>query len=170
MRSTGEVMGIADTFASAFGKAMLASGIELAPPPTGGPRPCVFLSVKDEDKPAAIHIARRLYGLGFDLLATRGTAGAVARANVLVRIVQKVNEGSPHVVDAIRSGAIAMVVNTTMGAKEVRDSYSLRRQTLLANIPYFTTIAAALAACDALEVARTEPALRVRSLQEWAQG
>jgi carbamoyl-phosphate synthase large subunit len=94
----------------------------------------------------------------------------VARANVLVRIVQKVNEGSPHVVDAIRSGAIAMVVNTTMGAKEVRDSYSLRRQTLLANIPYFTTIAAALAACDALEVARTEPALRVRSLQEWAQG
>ena len=170
MRSTGEVMGIADTFASAFGKAMLASGIELAPPPVGGPSPCVFLSVKDEDKPAAIHIARRLHALGFDLLATRGTAGALARANVVVRVVQMVNEGSPHVVDAIRSGAIAMVVNTTMGAKEVRDSYSLRRQTLLANIPYFTTIAAALAACDALEVARTEPALRVRSLQEWAQG
>jgi carbamoyl-phosphate synthase large subunit len=170
MRSTGEVMGIADTFASAFGKAMLASGIELAPPPVGGASLRAFLSVKDEDKPAAIHIARRLHALGFELLATRGTAGALARANVSVQVVQKVNEGSPHVVDAIRGGEIAMVVNTTMGAKEVRDSYSLRRQTLLANIPYFTTIAAALAACDALEVARAEPALRVRSLQEWARG
>jgi carbamoyl-phosphate synthase large subunit len=170
MRSTGEVMGIAETFASAFGKAMLASGIELAPPPAGRSPSRAFLSVKDEDKPAAIHIARRLQALGFELLATQGTAGALARANVVVKVVQKVNEGSPHVVDAIRGGTIAMVVNTTMGAKEVRDSYSLRRQTLLANIPYFTTIAAALAACDALEVARAEPALRVRSLQEWAQG
>jgi carbamoyl-phosphate synthase large subunit len=170
MRSTGEVMGIAETFASAFGKAMLASGIELAPPPAGRSPSRAFLSVKDEDKPAAIHIARRLHALGFELLATQGTAGALARANVVVKVVQKVNEGSPHVVDAIRSGTIAMVVNTTTGAKEVRDSYSLRRQTLLANIPYFTTIAAALAACDALEVARAEPALRVRSLQEWAQG
>jgi carbamoyl-phosphate synthase large subunit len=169
MRSTGEVMGIADTFPSAFGKAMLASGIDLAPPPVGGPSLRAFLSVKDEDKPAAIHIGRRLHALGFELLATRGTAGALARANVLVQVVQKVNEGSPHVVDAIRSGSIAMVVNTTTGAKEVRDSYALRRQTLLANIPYFTTIAAALAACDALEVARAEPALRVTSLQEWAR-
>jgi carbamoyl-phosphate synthase large subunit len=169
MRSTGEVMGIADTFPSAFGKAMLASGIDLAPPPVGGPSRRAFLSVRDEDKPAAIHIARRLHALGFELLATRGTAGALVRASVLVQVVQKVNEGSPHVVDAIHSGSIAMVVNTTMGAKEVRDSYSLRRQTLLANIPYFTTIAAALAACDALEVARAEPALRVTSLQEWAR-
>jgi carbamoyl-phosphate synthase large subunit len=170
MRSTGEVMGIAATFPSAFGKAMLASGIELAPPPLGGASLGAFLSVKDEDKPAVIHIARRLQALGFELSATRGTAGALARASVSVKVVQKVNEGSPHVVDAIRGGAIAMVVNTTTGAKEVRDSYSLRRQTLLANIPYFTTIAAALAACDALEVARADPALRVRSLQEWAQG
>jgi carbamoyl-phosphate synthase large subunit len=170
MRSTGEVMGIAATFPSAFGKAMLASGIELAAPPLGGPGLGAFLSVKDEDKPAVIHIARRLHALGFELSATRGTAAALARAGVSVKVVQKVNEGSPHVVDAIRGGAIAMVVNTTMGAKEVRDSYSLRRQTLLANIPYFTTIAAALAACDALEVARADPALRVRSLQEWARG
>ena len=69
----------------------------------------------------------------------------------------------------IRSGTIAMVVNTTLGAREVRDSYSLRRQTLLANIPYFTTIAAALAACDAIEVARGDGGVRVRSLQEWAE-
>jgi carbamoyl-phosphate synthase large subunit len=84
--------------------------------------------------------------------------------------LKKVLEGSPHVVDAIRSGTIAIVVNTTIGAREVRDSYSLRRQTLLMNIPYFTTIAAALAACDAIEAARGDGAVRVRSLQEWAQG
>jgi carbamoyl-phosphate synthase large subunit len=168
MRSTGEVMGIAETFARAFGKAMLASGIELTLPDASAQRRRAFISVKDEDKPAAIHIGRRLRALGFDVLATVGTAAALTRARVPVDIVQKVNQGSPHVVDAIRSGTIAIVVNTTMGAKEVRDSYSLRRQTLLANIPYFTTIAAALAACDALEAAQGEPQARVRSLQEWS--
>jgi carbamoyl-phosphate synthase large subunit len=168
MRSTGEVMGIAETFPRAFGKAMLASGIDLALPEPGGKRRCVFVSVRDEDKPAATHIGRRLHALGFDMLATQGTAAALARARVPVVVVQKVNQGSPHVVDIIHGGTVAIVVNTTMGAKEVRDSYSLRRQTLLANIPYFTTIAAALAACDALEAAQAEPAVRVRSLQEWS--
>jgi carbamoyl-phosphate synthase large subunit len=168
MRSTGEVMGIAETFARAFGKAMLASGIELGLPEKGGKRRCVFVSVKDEDKPAATHIGRRLRALGFDVLATKGTAAALTRARVPVEVVQKVNEGSPNVVDIIRGGTVAIVVNTTIGAKEVRDSYSLRRQTLLANIPYFTTIAAALAACDALEASQGEPVVRVRSLQEWS--
>ncbi len=168
MRSTGEVMGIADTFARAFGKAMLASGIDLSLPVPGGRKSTVFVSVKDEDKPAAIHITRRLAALGFGVLATRGTAEALNRAGVAAGTVNKVNEGTPHVVDAIRSGAISIVVNTTIGAKEVRDSYALRRQTLLANIPYFTTIAAALAACDALEAAQDEAAVSVQSLQEWA--
>jgi carbamoyl-phosphate synthase large subunit len=170
MRSTGEVMGIADTFARAFGKAMLASGIDLSVPKEGAARHRAFISVKDEDKPAAIHIARRLRALGFDLLATRGTATALTRAGVAVDLVNKLNEGPPHVVDVIQSGTVAIVVNTTIGAKEVRDSYALRRQTLLANIPYFTTIAAALAACDALEAGQSDPTLRVRSLQEWAAG
>jgi len=170
MRSTGEVMGIADTFAHAFGKAMLASGIELGLPAADSPRRGAFVSVKDEDKPAAIHIARRLSALGFEVLATRGTAAALVRANIPAKVVQKVNEGSPHVVDTIRSGTVAIVVNTTIGAREVRDSYSLRRQTLLANIPYFTTIAAALAACDALEAAQGDTDVRVRSLQEWEAG
>ncbi len=169
MRSTGEVMGVADTFARAFGKALLASGTALGGPGAQTKRHSVFVSVKDEDKPAAIHIARRLRALGFHVLATRGTAAALTRARVPVRVVQKVNEGSPHVIDTIRSGTVAIVVNTTIGAKEVRDSYSLRRQTLLANIPYFTTIAAALAACDALEAAQGEPTVRVRSLQEWGE-
>jgi carbamoyl-phosphate synthase large subunit len=167
MRSTGEVMGISDTFARAFGKAMLASGIELGLSADKSRRRA-FISVKDEDKPAAIHIARRLRGLGFDVSATSGTAAALARGGVTADVVNKVNEGSPHVVDAIRSGTVAIVVNTTIGAKEVRDSYSLRRQTLLANIPYFTTIAAALAACDALEAAQVDSSVRVRSLQEWS--
>jgi len=168
MRSTGEVMGIEGTFARAFGKAMLSSGIELALPDAKSARRRIFISVKDEDKPAAIHIGRRMRALGFDVLATRGTAAALARARIPAEVVNKVNEGSPDVVDAIRGGTIGIVVNTTIGAREVRDSYSLRRQTLLANIPYFTTIAAALAACDALEVAQGEPTIRVRSLQEWA--
>jgi carbamoyl-phosphate synthase large subunit len=170
MRSTGEVMGIAETFARAFGKAMLASGIDLGLPDASTVRRRAFISVKDEDKPAAIHIAQRLRALGFDILATRGTAGALMRARVPAEVVKKVNEGSPHVVDAIHSGTIAITVNTTAGAKEVHDSYALRRQTLLANIPYFTTIAAALAACDALEAMAGDSTLRVRSLQEWAVG
>jgi carbamoyl-phosphate synthase large subunit len=168
MRSTGEVMGIERSFPASFGKAMLASGIELGPLGGGTERRRAFLSVKDEDKPACIRIARRLAALGFDLTATRGTAAALLRAGVASGVLNKVNEGSPDVVDAIRGGKIAMVVNTTIGAKEVRDSYSLRRQTLLANVPYFTTIAAALAACDALEAAQADPGVRVRSLQEWS--
>jgi carbamoyl-phosphate synthase large subunit len=84
-------------------------------------------------------------------------------------VINKVNEGTPHVVDALRSGKVAIVVNTTIGAKEVRDSFSLRRQTLLQNIPYFTTIAAAVAACDAIEAQR-EGTMRVKSLQEWNAG
>jgi carbamoyl-phosphate synthase large subunit len=183
MRSTGEVMGIADTFARAFYKSMLAAGLDVrGPSPNTAdgswrsvqdardkplPRRRVFISVKDEDKPVACIIARRLRAAGYEILATRGTAAALHRARIPSEAINKVLEGSPHAVDAIRSGTIAMVVNTTMGAREVKDSYSLRRQTLLMNIPYFTTIAAALAACDALESARGDAIVRVRSLQEW---
>jgi carbamoyl-phosphate synthase large subunit len=170
MRSTGEVMGIADTFARAFGKALLASGLHLEVPPAGASRRA-FISVKDEDKPVAVHIARRLRALGFEICATRGTAAAFTRARIPTQALNKVNEGTPHVVDEIRGGTpmIAVVINTTIGAKEVRDSYSLRRQTLLSNVPYFTTIAAALAACDALEATRGDTTTRVCSLQEWAR-
>ncbi len=169
MRSTGEVMGIADTFARAFYKSMLSAGLDVRPPGEGDGdvRRRVFISVRDDDKPVACIIARRMRAAGYDIVATRGTAAALQRARIPCTAINKVLEGPPHVVDAIRSGTIAMVVNTTIGAREVRDSYSLRRQTLLMNIPYFTTIAAALAACDALESARGENGVRVRSLQEW---
>jgi len=163
MRSTGEVMGIADTFARAFGKAMAASGLAVAP------KGRAFISVRDEDKPVAVHIARRLRAIGFQIVATKGTHAALARARVPSELVIKVGDGKPDVIDLIRSGTIGVVVNTTIGAREVRDSYSLRRQTLLANIPYFTTISAALAACDALEAARGDANARVKSLQEWAE-
>jgi carbamoyl-phosphate synthase large subunit len=165
MRSTGEVMGISATFGAAFGKSLLASGFRL--PRTGR----AFISVRDDDKPAACVIARRLSALGFTIVATEGTAKAMERAQVSAETIKKVREGSPHVVDAIRKKTIDMVVNTTMGAKDIRDSYSLRRQTLLANIPYFTTMSAALAAVEALEAQARDPdAVGVRTLQEWHQG
>ena len=165
MRSTGEVMGISDTFARAFGKSMLACGVAL--PPASRDKP-VFVSVKDSDKPLACVLGRRLRSLGFEIVATAGTADALERARVPVQRIRKVKEGSPHVVDAIHEGRISMVVNTTVGADAVRDSYSLRRQALLTNVPYFTTMSAGIAVCDAMEAARGGGGVSVRSLQEWA--
>lgn len=159
MRSTGEVMGIATTFARAFGKALLASGTNL---PTTGE---ALISVKDDDKTLAVELARRLRNMGFDIVATHGTAASLRRARVPVRSINKVAEGSPHVVDAIRSGSIAVVINTTVGSKAIRDSYAIRRQSLLAGVPYFTTMSAALAGIAAMEVNDGEPT--VRALQDW---
>jgi len=121
--------------------------------------------VRDQDKSAACHIARRLRAAGFDLTATRGTAAVIRRARIPCDVVNKVIEGSPHIVDAIRAHEVDLVVNTTVGARAVRDSYSLRRQALLANVPYFTTIPVALAGLAAIESAADSPV--VRSLQEW---
>ncbi|MEZ4221217.1 MAG: carbamoyl-phosphate synthase large subunit [Polyangiaceae bacterium] len=168
MRSTGEVMGVATSAALAFEKSLTASGYVL--PERGR----AFISVADEDKAQACQVARRLRNLGFEIVATGGTADAVERARVPVARINKVLQGSPHIVDAVRSGDIQLVINTTQGVKAIRDSYSIRRSTLLANIPYFTTMAAALAAVDALEVREVLRGHRqVRSLQEWhhrAQG
>ncbi|HEY6560841.1 MAG TPA: carbamoyl-phosphate synthase large subunit [Polyangiaceae bacterium] len=163
MRSTGEVMGIATSFAQAFGKSLAASGFAL---PHHGR---AFISVQDDDKAAACLVARRLRNLGFSIVATGRTAEAIQRARIPVERINKVAEGSPHVVDAIREGTIQLVINTTQGAKAIRDSYSLRRNALLANIPYFTTMAAGTAAVDALEVGAQvgRGAVSVRSLQEW---
>jgi len=160
MRSTGEVMGIATTFPEAFLKAQLATGMHL---PDDG---TVFISVRDDDKPAACEIARRLSELGFRVIATGGTVAALARAGLSADQIYKVTQGRPHVVDSLRNGDIHMVVNTTEGAQAIRDSKSLRRQTLLSGIPYFTTIAAATAAVGAIEARRTAP-VSVRSLQEY---
>ncbi len=165
MRSTGEVMGLDRTFARAYGKALRAASIKL--PTTGR----AFISVKDEDKPAACVVARRLRALGFSVVATHGTALALERARIPAERLNKVAEGSPHVVEALRDGSIQLVVNTTRGAKEIRDSYSIRRNALLTGVPYFTTMSAALAGIDSLEAddnASPTALPTVRSLQEWA--
>jgi carbamoyl-phosphate synthase large subunit len=160
MRSTGEVMGIDAEFPLAFAKAQLAAGNAL---PASGR---AFVSVKDGDKDAAVGIARRLVELGFRLVATRGTAARFAAVGLPVEIANMVMEGRPHCVDEILSGTIDLVVNTTAGAQEIRDSFSLRRSALLRNVSYFTTIRAAQAAVDGIRAAKAH-AHDVRSLQEY---
>ncbi|MBW2378116.1 MAG: carbamoyl-phosphate synthase large subunit [Deltaproteobacteria bacterium] len=160
MRSTGEVMGIADNFPDAFYKALLSAYLEL--PDEGN----VFISVKENDKPAAADLARRLSDLGFDIIATKGTREMLERAGVEAENVHKVGEGRPHIVDLLQNGDIALVFNTTEGAKAIRDSRSMRRQTVMSDVPYFTTIAAAVAAVDAVEARRFRPP-SVCSIQEY---
>ncbi|MEM7137285.1 MAG: carbamoyl-phosphate synthase large subunit [Myxococcota bacterium] len=160
MRSTGEVMGIADNFPDAFYKALLSAHLEI---PTEGK---VFISVRDRDKPAAADLARRLQDLGFQIIATAGTQQQLQRAGVQAESVHKVGEGRPHIVDLLQNGDIALVVNTTEGARAIRDSRSMRRQTVLSDVPYFTTMAAAVATADAIEARRRGP-LSVCSIQEY---
>ncbi len=161
MRSTGEVMGIDIDFARAFQKSMLASGTRL---PTSG---TAFLSVRDADKPALIEIARRLVNLGFELVATHGTALALTQAGLAVRGVNKVLEGRPHIVDAIDNHEIQLVINTTEGAQAIVDSKSLRRAALMSGIAYQTTLRGARAALEAIAVAKRGD-LRVAPLQHYA--
>jgi carbamoyl-phosphate synthase large subunit len=160
MRSTGEVMGIDAAFPAAFAKSQVAAGNAL---PDGGR---AFLSVRQADKPALIPIARALADLGFTLVATRGTAAFLTAAGLTVDVVAKVGEGRPHCVDAMTNGEIAFVVNTTEGAAEIRDSFSLRRTALLRGISYFTTMRGAAAALSAI-VAMRGAAAGVRPLQEY---
>jgi carbamoyl-phosphate synthase large subunit len=162
MRSTGEVMGIATNAALAFGKSLIASGVQL---PQSG---TAFISVAEQHKGSACYIARRLRNLGFSILATEGTARALREARIPVKVTHKVGQGSPHCVDAIERREVQLVINTSEGGQAIRDSYAIRRSALLANVPYFTTIPAALAAVEALEAyGLVDGPPQVRSLQEW---
>jgi carbamoyl-phosphate synthase large subunit len=160
MRSTGEVMGIDRDFAMAFAKAQIGAGTKL---PRSGK---AFISVRDQDKPAALEVARRLAELGFGIVATHGTARYFREHGVATDGINKVVEGRPHCVDAIVNGEIALVVNTTVGAQTIRDSFSIRRTALVKDVPYFTTLAAARAAAVAI-AALARGALDVRALQEY---
>ena len=160
MKSTGEVMGLDTNFARAFAKAQLGAGIKL---PLAG---TAFLSVKESDKAAIVPVARRLAELGFSILATRGTAAAIAKTGIAVRQVNKVLEGRPHCVDAIRSGEIQLVINTAHGAQSVADSYDIRRSSLTLGVPNFTTIAAARATAHAI-AALISGSLEVAPLQSY---
>ena len=163
MKSTGEVMGLDHDFSRAFAKAQLGAGVVL---PLEGK---VFISVKDHDKAAMIAIARKLHEMGFGLVATSGTAKAFGEAGIPVARVNKVLEGQPHVVDAMINGDVQLVFNTTDGAQAMSDSFSLRRTALVNNIPYYTTVAGARAAVEAISALRSG-SLDVAPLQSYLSG
>ena len=159
MKSTGEVMGIAEDFRGAFAKSQLGAGMRL---PTSG---TVFISVKDRDKDEAAELARRLADMGFSLLSTDGTAQHLAARGLAVRRINKVMQGRPHCEDAIISGEVHLVINTTEGAQAITDSFSIRRSALIKNVPHYTTMAGAGAAVDAIWSLKSGSGLAVRPLQ-----
>jgi len=160
MRSTGEVMGIAHDFAVAFAKSQIGSG---TPVPTGG---TVFISVRDGDKARVLPAAKLLSSLGFQIMATSGTQRFLTEHGVACSKVNKVLEGRPHIVDAITNGGVQLVINTTDGAQALADSRSLRRAALQHRVPYYTTIAGAVAAAWGIE-AWSSGELEVRPLQSY---
>jgi carbamoyl-phosphate synthase large subunit len=158
MKSTGEVMGVADTFGEAFAKAQLSAGQIL---PTRG---TVFFTVNDHDKPATIELARRFVHLGFQIIATEGTANALEHAGLTVERVFKVMEGRPNVVDLIKGDRIQLIVNTPRGQDTFFDEKAIRRAAVLARVPTITTIAAAQAAADGI-AAMQQQNITVNALQ-----
>ncbi|OIR15593.1 carbamoyl-phosphate synthase large chain [mine drainage metagenome] len=146
MKSTGEVMGVGETFAEAFVKSQLAASVKL---PKGGK---VFISVREEDKAGTVEVARTLKQLGFTILATRGTGSVITAAGVEVTVVNKVAEGRPHIVDMIKNGDVSLIVNTVDSRPSVmRDSYSIRHAALQGRVTYYTTLAGARAACMGMQ-------------------
>jgi carbamoyl-phosphate synthase large subunit len=160
MKSTGEVMGLDIDFGRAFAKSQLGCGNNL---PLDG---CVFVSVRDRDKAALVEPCQRLVAMGFSLVATQGTADTLSAAGLPVERVKKVREGRPHIVDRMLSGAIQLVFNTTEGAQAIADSFSLRRTALTNGIPYYTTVAGARAAVQAIAALRAGN-LEVAPLQSY---
>ena len=160
MRSTGEVIGLDRSFDVAFAKSQLGAGSKV---PTSG---TVFISVRDADKPRILATARMLEGLGYKISATGGTWRYLKEKGLSPVRVNKVLEGRPHIVDAIKNGEIAVVINTTEGPKALNDSRSLRRNALLHKVPYYTTLSGAIAAAEGMRAYRSGD-LEVRSLQSY---
>ncbi len=159
MKSTGEVMGVGRSFAEAFVKSQIGAGVKL---PTSG---AVFISVKASDRPVAVEVARELHDLGFTLVATRGTASVIEAAGIPVAVVNKVNEGRPHIVDMIKNEELVMVINTVEEKRQaITDSRSIRTSALAAKLSIFTTIEGARAACMGMR--RLAGGLEVYSVQE----
>jgi carbamoyl-phosphate synthase large subunit len=159
MKSTGEVMGVGQTFGEAFVKSQLAAGVKL---PKGGR---AFVSVRDGDKQIAAGIARDLVKLGFSVIATRGTAQVMAAQGVEVTLVNKVAEGRPHIVDMIKNGDVSFIVNTVEDTRTaIADSRSIRTTALAQRVTYFTTIAGARAACTGMKALATLEPYRLQDL------
>ena len=160
MKSTGEVMGVGRRFGQAFAKAALAAGADL---PFKGH---AFVSVRDRDKPEAVEVAGDLRALGFDIVATRGTAGALREAKVKCVVVNKVAEGRPHIVDLLKNGEIDFIVNTTEGKQAIADSYTIRRTALQQGVAYTTTIAGARATVLGMRELHVTDVNRLQDLHE----
>jgi len=163
MKSTGEVMGLDASFERAFAKSQLGAGVKL--PDVG----TVLLSVRESDKVGLVPMARRLTDMGFAIMATRGTAARIRDAGLAVRVVNKVLEGRPHCVDAIRSGEVQLVINTAGSPQSVTDSFDIRRSALLHGVPHYTTIAGARAAVHAIAALKAGT-LEVAPLQSYFRG
>jgi carbamoyl-phosphate synthase large subunit len=163
MKSTGEVMGLDSSFERAFAKSQLGAGVRL--PDVG----TVFLSVKDSDKSGLVPMARRLLDMGFSILATRGTAARIREAGLPVAVVNKVLEGRPNCVDAIKSGEVQLVINTASGAQSVADSFDIRRSALTQGVPHYTTLSGARAAVHAIAALKAGT-LEVAPLQSYFHG
>ena len=161
MKSTGEVMGVGVTFGEAFVKSQMAASVNL---PESG---TVFISVKNQDKPKAVEVARGLHSLGFKVVATRGTAAAIKEAGIPVMVVNKVAEGRPHIVDMLKNGEVSLVINTVEERRNaITDSRAIRTQALAARVTYYTTIAGARAAVEGMQYLREGLGIKVYSLQE----
>jgi carbamoyl-phosphate synthase large subunit len=160
MKSTGEVMGGASSFGAAFAKAQIAAGMKL---PSSG---TVYISVSNHDKPAVVQVARDLKGLGFNLIATRGTANYLRAHGIESEIVYKVNEGRPHIGDEIVNHRVQLVINTPLGRESFFDDKQVRRTAMMQSVPCITTLTGAAAAVQAIMALHTE-GLDVRSLQEY---
>jgi carbamoyl-phosphate synthase large subunit len=160
MRSTGEVMGIADSFGMAFAKAQIAADGSL---PLEG---SVLVTVNDSDKPTVLPIARRFQEMGFRLIATEGTRNYLRTRGVPAELVRKAHEGRPNAIDLIVSGEVHLLINTPLGKFTQADDYAIRRAAVMHRVPYTTTMSAASAACDAIIALRSRTG-SVRSLQEW---
>ena len=160
MKSTGEVMGVGKTFGMAFAKAQLGAGVNL---PTSGR---VFISVRERDRDHAVSLGRELSAKGFDLVATSGTGMALQEAGIECKLVNKVYEGRPHIVDMIKNGDIALILNTTEGKKAIHDSYTIRASALQHKVSYTTTIAGANATVRALDYLEVRDVTRLQDLHE----
>lgn len=160
MKSTGEVMGVGETFGMAFAKAQLGAGMEL---PTKGR---VFLSVRERDREHAVALGRELVKKGFEVVATSGTGSALESAGITFKPVNKVYEGRPHIVDMIKNGDIALIINTTEGKKAIEDSFTIRASALQHKVSYTTTIAGANATVLALDYLAVNTVTRLQDLHE----
>jgi carbamoyl-phosphate synthase large subunit len=160
MKSTGEVMGIDSEFGLAFAKAQLGAGQHL---PTGG---TVFISVKDEDKPAVAAVVKSFQAMGFRIMATEGTSRHLRLQGIENQAINKVSMGQPHVVDAIKNREIHLVINTESGGQTKKDGYEIRRATIKFRLPYATTVAGALAVSRAVQALRGSE-MSVKPIQEY---